>query len=583
MIIEADRYGSNDPHKSLALFEKSKELSSVSNFPEGIIRSELGQARALFGLGEPVKALDHLSTAKKLAKESKFKNLETNARETMIRIYLGIRKLELADDELDTIQKIVFAGKDTTQMIKWYSLKSRALDAKYDIAAAMQYADSAQEMAMKFNVPGMNAMVDYTIAGIFFSKDDFSKARNYFLQAAAYYESVGHLLLLLPLYTNIMATYQAENKYDSAMFYIDKQVEIQEKVGSKIGKLTTGQNRARLLVDMGKFQEAKEQVRENLNICRQTDADSTNDLYWMGIVHRGLDQYDKAAEYIKQAYNISMSKKNYGKCAFYAQALYQTYYWKKHYNQALEWYKYFRQFNDSINSAKQQEQIKYYTARFETVEREKEIIKLKSDSEINRLKRNRLIGILSTIILIGSMLIVFLVSRNRRNNKIFESEKSLAEARQHQAELKHALLLKDLDMKKQELASGMLQIAKKNEFLIGLKEDMEHRIREVDPEVKRILKSVQQEISSEEEWDSFISSFRDVHPSYMKKLTSVSDGLSKSETKLACLLKMNLSSKEIANMLNISSEGIKKARYRLRKKLGLETDTDLHEYLLALE
>lgn len=181
------------------------------------------------------------------------------------------------------------------------------------------------------------------------------------------------------------------------------------------------------------------------------------------------------------------------------------------------------------------------------------------------------------------MLIVFLASRNRRNRKIFESEKSLAEAKQRQAELKHALLVKDLDMKKQELASGMLQIARKNEFLIGLKDDIEQRIREVDPEVKRILKSIQYEISSEEEWDTFIASFRDVHPSYMKKLSSISDGLSKSETKLACLLKMNLSSKEIANMLNISSEGIKKARYRLRKKLGLETDMDLHEYLLALE
>lgn len=129
----------------------------------------------------------------------------------------------------------------------------------------------------------------------------------------------------------------------------------------------------------------------------------------------------------------------------------------------------------------------------------------------------------------------------------------------------------------------MLQIARKNEFLTGLQAEIKERIAPGDPAMKSILRRIREEISAEEEWGSFISSFRDVHPSYMKKLTEISDGLFKLETRLACLLKMKLTSREIANMLNISSEGIKKARYRLLKKLGLETDTDLHAYLLGLE
>jgi len=582
-IAEAKSGVLNDPNKSLALYKETARLSAEKDYKEGVIISERGQANALFGLGEPIKALDHLYMAKKLAKEGQYIYLVNDVREIMIRIYLAIHKLELADSELDTLKPFVFNGKDTTKIINWFSLKSRLLSAKDNFASAMQFADSAQELAIKFKDPGMNAMVDYTIAGIFFYKGDYKKARDYYLQAADYYKSVNKPSLLLTLYTNLIATYQGEKKYDSAMLYIDKQAEIQKKLGSKIGILTNGRNKAQLFVDMDEFEKAKKQTEANLSMCGEFDADSTHDLYWMGIVCRGLDQYDKAAIYIQRAYDLAHAEKNWGKCAFYAQALYQTYYWKDHYEPALEWYQHYRQFNDSINSSKQQEQVKFYTARFEAVEKEKEIIKLKAASEINRLKRNRLIGIFGTIILIGGMLIVLLVNRNRRNRKIFESDRSLAEAKQRQAELKHALLVKDLDMKKQELASGMLQIASKNEFLIGLKDDIEQRIREVDPEVKRIIKSIQNEISSEEEWDAFITSFRDVHPSYMRKLTSVSEGLSKSETKLACLLKMNLSSKEIANMLNISSEGIKKARYRLRKKLGLETDTDLHEYLLGLE
>ena len=582
-IAEAKSFSSNDPAKSLGLFKETASLSTAVGYREGLIISKRGQAKAWFGLGEPVRALSLLKNAKKQAAEGRFSGLEADVRLMMIRIYLGTRNLPMAGSELDTVKVHIFSNADTAQMINWYSLKSRWMDARRDVAAAMQYADSARALADRFNDAGKIAVVEYTIGGIFFGKGNYSKARDYFMRAAEYYESVNNPALLLTLYTNVSATYQGEQKYDSAMRYLDKQAGIQLQLGSKIGMLTTGRNKAQLLVDMGEFEKAMQQTGANLKMARQFEADSTHDLYWMGIVYRGMDRYDRAAFYIQRAYDLALAGKNWGRGAFYAQALYQTYYWKDRFEPALEWYQRFRQFNDSVNSAKQREQISFYTDRFEAAEKEKQIIRLKSESEIDRLKRNRLIGILSTILLIGGMLIVFLVNRNRRNRKMYDKEKSLADAQQRESELKLELLEKDLDMKKQELASGMLQIAKKNDFLNGLQAEIKERIAPGDPAVKRIQRRIQEEISAEEEWDSFISSFRDVHPSYMKKLSDVSKGLSKSETRLACLLKINLSSKEIANMLNISGEGIKKARYRLRKKLGLETDTDLHAYLLGLE
>ncbi|MGB5236435.1 MAG: LuxR C-terminal-related transcriptional regulator, partial [Flavobacteriaceae bacterium] len=58
--------------------------------------------------------------------------------------------------------------------------------------------------------------------------------------------------------------------------------------------------------------------------------------------------------------------------------------------------------------------------------------------------------------------------------------------------------------------------------------------------------------------------------------------ITKNELRLMALLKMNLSSKEIATILNISSEGIKKARYRLRKKLDISSEESLQEMVLSL-
>ncbi len=71
-----------------------------------------------------------------------------------------------------------------------------------------------------------------------------------------------------------------------------------------------------------------------------------------------------------------------------------------------------------------------------------------------------------------------------------------------------------------------------------------------------------------------------MHGDFLKKLSSDSRKLTPQETKLAAYLRMNMSSKEIANLMNVSVRGVELARYRLRKKLQLERDQNLVDYLI---
>jgi len=68
---------------------------------------------------------------------------------------------------------------------------------------------------------------------------------------------------------------------------------------------------------------------------------------------------------------------------------------------------------------------------------------------------------------------------------------------------------------------------------------------------------------------------------FLDRLREEFGSFTKSEMRLIALLKMNLSSKDIANTLRISAEGVKKARYRLRKKMGLSREQDIQDYLLG--
>lgn len=91
------------------------------------------------------------------------------------------------------------------------------------------------------------------------------------------------------------------------------------------------------------------------------------------------------------------------------------------------------------------------------------------------------------------------------------------------------------------------------------------------------------DVQDEEEWDQFMQEFISVHEGFFDRMIEKHGSMSKNEVRLISLLKMNLSSKDIAGSLRISYDGVKKARYRLRKKLGLESDTDLQEYLLSFD
>jgi DNA-binding NarL/FixJ family response regulator len=87
---------------------------------------------------------------------------------------------------------------------------------------------------------------------------------------------------------------------------------------------------------------------------------------------------------------------------------------------------------------------------------------------------------------------------------------------------------------------------------------------------------------SDEDWNRFALYFDEVHNNYLTTLKTKFPQLSNTDLKLCAYLRLNLSSKEIAQLLNISLKGVEVSRYRLRKKLGLATEVNLHDFLVEV-
>ncbi len=168
---------------------------------------------------------------------------------------------------------------------------------------------------------------------------------------------------------------------------------------------------------------------------------------------------------------------------------------------------------------------------------------------------------------------------------IYELEKKQAEATL--IEVENEKLAADLSFKNAELASSAMHLVTKGELLTKVKKELTHVSKEIrNPEavkeIKKLIKKVGDDDKLNEEWETFSKHFDAVHSEYLTNLKAKHPNLTSSELKLCANLRMNLSSKEIAQLMNISVRGVEISRYRLRKKLGLETETNLFDYLMGV-
>ncbi len=141
-----------------------------------------------------------------------------------------------------------------------------------------------------------------------------------------------------------------------------------------------------------------------------------------------------------------------------------------------------------------------------------------------------------------------------------------------------------LTFKEKELTTHALHLAHKNEVLLDLKsqlKDLKSGIKDTRT-YQSIINNINLDINNDNNWEQFRTYFQDVHKDFNSNVKQNYPEVTSNDLRLMSLLKMNLTSKEIANILNISPEGVKKARYRLRKKLNLNSEDSLQELVIAL-
>jgi DNA-binding CsgD family transcriptional regulator len=176
---------------------------------------------------------------------------------------------------------------------------------------------------------------------------------------------------------------------------------------------------------------------------------------------------------------------------------------------------------------------------------------------------------------------------HKQREKLIEENNLLLEIKELEMEqqlmkLENEQLSQDVDLKNRELAATSMSLNSKNELLTFIKEDLKKTTENGGSGIKSVITTINKNITEEDSWKVFKEAFDNVDKDFFKKIKLAHQLLTPNDLRLCSYLRLNLSSKEIAPLLNISVRSVEIKRYRLRKKMDLPHEQSLVEYILSV-
>lgn len=235
---------------------------------------------------------------------------------------------------------------------------------------------------------------------------------------------------------------------------------------------------------------------------------------------------------------------------------------------------------DSLFDLEKQRLARSLDAQFEVSEKERELRLLQQEHRITLLSNSLLWTGLVFIVVLSAGVILFLRKIDIRNRQLLAAREELARASAEQAKMKEQFLSNEIEFRESQLSAMALQIMQKNALLDEIRAQLAAAgKKEEDSGLKNLLN---RELNNDRDWADFNTSFERVNRNFYLKLKEACPDISPNDLKVCALIRLNLSIKEMAGILNISPDSVKTARYRLRKKLGLQTEDSLAGFIASL-
>jgi DNA-binding CsgD family transcriptional regulator len=346
------------------------------------------------------------------------------------------------------------------------------------------------------------------------------------------------------------------------------------------------------LIEMGKYDQAEEALRHALTIFKKLDEKTgviitslplAEVMIKQGKTAEGMELARRTLQTAEKINNPNLLSVVYDKLS----GIYAV---DNDYEKAFEYRKKYELLKDSLFTSEKDRMLTEVEAKFQTERKDRDIALLKEKTNAERNRNNFLIVLLIVFFVLIILLFGMFGYKSiayKRQQKLLEQEKIIHAQENEINEKENQLLQEQLESKNRELASKALEMVRMNETISEIIEKLEefNDMEDVNPKTVKSIKDIIRDLETHTKqniWNEFDKIFKNIHTDFYTKLLNICPELTATEIKTAALLKLNLTTKEIAAITFKSESGIKTTRYRLRKKLGLSGDDKLVPFLIQI-
>ncbi|MCF2875226.1 MULTISPECIES: tetratricopeptide repeat protein [unclassified Tenacibaculum] len=479
--------------------------------------------------------------------------------------------IELIGNKEDSISK--------QQLGKAYVLKGIVKRREANHPEAIEYYLKAKKIYQEQQDFKKVSDVYHNMGMVFRHQKEHDKAISFYKKSIKGKEVVNDYHGMAASYNMMGVSYRQSKRLDSALICYQKAKELFSKVGSVKNIQRVYNNMAILYHSRKEYDRAIALVNENIAFTKKN-----NKIYSLCTAYRNASniykktkEYEKSLAYIDSSIQIAKREKfkdliakGYLRKSFLSAKL-------SNYKNAYEDYKKFNRYSDSLFNIENIKKIQALELNYQ-FKQEKQEIELLAESEK---AKNNLYTIILLIIVLSSIFIGFLLNKNYRNKTVI-LKNEVEKEKEQKEELNKKIKINEEEIKGL-IADNTMRLEFKQELLSRLKEDvLSGEVKEIKQKINTLTSELQAQLQTENKLSEVQTKISEVNKGFDLKLRELYPTLTKTEREICSLLRLNLSIKEIMIVRNASLDSVKSARYRIRKKLKLNSGEELEKFIQNL-
>ncbi|MDR6941063.1 tetratricopeptide repeat protein [Mucilaginibacter pocheonensis] len=430
---------------------------------------------------------------------------------------------------------------------------------------------------------------------LYYYNKQSDKSYLLYKKALALYKSTNNKRGQAEVFGAIGHLYEKHHRYDSSFYYQHLALSTYSLIRDNYGKAKIYENLGSIHEDLANYDSSYSCFKKSLDLYRQyhDEVASIEVINNIGDILRKTGKYGQGILQSRLAYTLSLKTNNLYQLAASCRDLGKSYQLLNRLDSAYHYLELSRKYSLEVYSRESLKQTAFLQVLYDMDKKSDEIIRLN-----NIRKTNQIVAIAVTIIVI-LLIVLGLVTFSRQRLKIkdqrvlaeqdksiFEAQRGLMELELKNKQLEEESLKQQLELKSQELSAHTLNLIKNNQLLENMRNTLQSMVKEDKRDQKKqmqqIIQQINQSFNHEQHWKEFTVAFEQVHQRFFDKLKHHSSDLTSTDIRLIALLKVNMDSKDIAGLLGISTDSLRVARYRLRKKLNIQQGENLSTFIQAL-